>query len=131
MIYDGLVYGESELIIQKGNTHNPKGEGQVRLMESAVVWRNGSPVIEYLKGGVVWCVCAWVGDKFLSWVWLCFLKGGERHGRGGSQEWLSDGIKAELLTMGDSVISLQSQAQDKKKGLWPLFLRVCFIQHQE
>lgn len=53
MIYDGLVYGESELIIQKGNTHNPKGEGQVRLMESAVVWRNGRPVIEYLKGGCV------------------------------------------------------------------------------
>lgn len=53
MIYDGLVYGESKVIIQKGNTHNPKGEGQVRLMESAVVWGNGIPVIEYLKGGCV------------------------------------------------------------------------------
>lgn len=60
MIYDGPVYGESEVIIQKGNTHNPKGEGQVRLMESTVVWRNSIPVIEYLKGG---CVHGW-GTRF-------------------------------------------------------------------
>lgn len=27
MIYDGLVYGESKVIIQKGNTHNLNGGG--------------------------------------------------------------------------------------------------------
>ena len=52
MIYDGPVYGESQVIIQKGNTHNLKqGEGQMRLMESAIEWRNGNPVIETCRGG--------------------------------------------------------------------------------
>lgn len=52
MIYDGPVYGESQVIIQKGKTHNLKqGEGQMRLMESAIEWRNGNPVIETCSGG--------------------------------------------------------------------------------
>lgn len=27
VIYEGLVYGESRVVIQKGNTHNPKWGG--------------------------------------------------------------------------------------------------------
>lgn len=52
VIYDGLAYGEREVIIQRGNTHNlAGGEGQVRLMGSATVWRDGSSAMGNLEQG--------------------------------------------------------------------------------
>lgn len=102
MIYDGPVYGGSQVIIQKGNTHKLKqGEGQMRLMESAIEWRNGNPVIETCRGAEAQGRAS-SGDGF----GFVFSKEGERHGKGGfvSLSWVS------------GIVPLQKEEQSHRQG---------------
>lgn len=79
MIYEGLVYGESKVIIQKGNTHNLNGggadeiDGKCNCLEK---WQlsNGTPGVGVAHG---------VKASSLAGLALFSSEEGEGHGKGG------------------------------------------------
>lgn len=118
MIYDGLVYGESKVIIQKGNTHNLKGgggadeiDGKCNCLEKRQP-SNGIPGVGVVHG---------LEASSLAGFGFVFSKEGEGHGKDGFDPlgWAPGMAPLARITYKvDGPISLQSPTAGKCP--WPV-----------